>query len=87
MKKQEAEQYLRNENILAMRKNQLYQMHVFECNGNIEIASKAVVRVHAGFGEEGMRKESMSRCLFTCIVADKIFNRLLFMSHFPPSFC
>ncbi|CAO3677653.1 unnamed protein product [Umbelopsis ramanniana] len=41
-KKIEAENYLRNENELARKKNQLYQMHLMEANENVEISKRAV---------------------------------------------
>ncbi|KAF7724063.1 hypothetical protein EC973_001396 [Apophysomyces ossiformis] len=41
-KKREAETYLENENDLARRKNELYQIYISEANANIEIADKAV---------------------------------------------
>lgn len=43
--KLEAENYLRNENELARKKNQLYQMHLMEASENVEISKKAVVRI------------------------------------------
>ncbi|KAG0183387.1 hypothetical protein DFQ29_005763 [Apophysomyces sp. BC1021] len=51
-KKVEAETYLENENELARRKNELYQIYICEANANIEIADKAVEELKVKLKEE-----------------------------------
>ncbi|OZJ03932.1 hypothetical protein BZG36_03614 [Bifiguratus adelaidae] len=41
-RKEEAEDYVRNENELIRKRHQLYQIHIYECQKNIQIATNSV---------------------------------------------
>ncbi|KAI8374154.1 P-loop containing nucleoside triphosphate hydrolase protein [Radiomyces spectabilis] len=55
-KKAEAESYLDNENELAKRKNELYQIYLYEANTNIDIANEALEELQEKLQEEEQKQ-------------------------------
>ncbi|RDA93728.1 hypothetical protein CP533_0243 [Ophiocordyceps camponoti-saundersi (nom. inval.)] len=51
-KKNEALDYVRDENELVMKKSSLYQLYIHECNDNISVTQEAATQLHAQLQEE-----------------------------------
>jgi structural maintenance of chromosome 4 len=58
-KKIEAENYLESENLLARKKNELYQIYHFEAGQNIKTAKEAIVELDAQLKEEEEKYQSI----------------------------
>lgn len=58
-KKAEAENYLENENELARKKNELYQVYLSEANSNISVANKAIEDLNVKLVDEAKKFESI----------------------------
>ncbi|KAG2208081.1 hypothetical protein INT47_010443 [Mucor saturninus] len=58
-KKAEAENYLENENELARKKNELYQVYLSEANENITVANQAVEELNVKLLAEAKKFESI----------------------------
>ncbi|CAO3670170.1 unnamed protein product [Rhizopus microsporus] len=54
-KKAEAENYLENENELAQRRNELYQIYLYETKQNIDVANQAIEELNAKLVEESQK--------------------------------
>ncbi|KAI8147562.1 hypothetical protein BJV82DRAFT_351738 [Fennellomyces sp. T-0311] len=60
-KKREAEMFLENENELARKKNELYQVYVFEAKENISIAHKAVDELKQKLQDEKVSHDEIDK--------------------------
>ncbi|KAG1471270.1 hypothetical protein G6F56_002222 [Rhizopus delemar] len=58
-KKAEAENYLENENELAQRKNELYQIYLYETKQNVEVATRAIDELNIKIKEEAEKYEAI----------------------------
>lgn len=60
-KKAEAENYLENENELARKKNELYQVYLSEANNNISVANKAIEDLNVKLADEAKKYEAIEQ--------------------------
>ncbi|KAG0768410.1 hypothetical protein G6F57_001793 [Rhizopus arrhizus] len=60
-KKAEAENYLENENELAQRKNELYQIYLYETRQNVDVATRAIEELNTKMSEEVKKCEAIEQ--------------------------